>query len=55
MEEEKKGYIFAAVLGVLGGSIVMALATKAIPKMMAGMMRNMMRHMQGRGRDPGML
>lgn len=48
-----RGYAIAGLLGVIGGGLFVALATKAIPKMMAqmmsGMMRNMMAQM-GEGR-----
>lgn len=44
-----KEYIFAASLGAIGGGIIVAIATRAIPKMMskikAGMMQNMMAQM----------
>jgi hypothetical protein len=42
-------YIFAASLGAIGGGIIVAMVTRAIPKMMskimAGMMQNMMAQM----------
>jgi CheY-specific phosphatase CheX len=51
-----RNYLLAAALGALGGGVVMAMATKAIPKMMsqmmAGMMQNMMRQMGEGGSDP---
>ena len=47
-----KGYIFAVFLGAIGGGAVVALATKALPKMMSGMMRNMMARMGEGGCDP---
>jgi hypothetical protein len=37
-----QGYILAVGLGVVGGGILTALATKAIPKMMEKMMAGMM-------------
>ncbi len=44
-----KNYLFAAALGAIGGGIGVAIASKAIPKMMfqitRGMMQNMMRQM----------
>ena len=48
----RKKYLFVAVLGVVGGGLVMAWATKALPKMMSGMMRNMMAQMEGEGCNP---
>ena len=51
-----KSHIFAAGLGALGGAILLAYATRAIPKMiskmMAGMMQNMMSQMEAEGCDP---
>ena len=50
------GYLFAAGLGALGGGILVALVTKAIPrmmnKMMSGMMENMMSQMGEGNCDP---
>jgi hypothetical protein len=46
------GYVLAAGLGALGGALLMALVTRAIPKMMAGMMRSMMAQMRDGGCDP---
>jgi hypothetical protein len=36
------GYIFAGMLGAVGGAFLVAIANKALPKMMAEFMRNMM-------------
>ena len=47
-----KGYMFAVVLGAISGGAIVALATKAVPKVMSGIMRNMMTHMGERGCDP---
>ena len=48
--------ILAAGLGALGGGLVVAIATRAIPKvmsqMMSGMMRNMMAQMGEGGCKP---
>lgn len=50
------GYLLAAGLGAVGGGLLMALATKSIPKMMsrmmAGMMENMMSQMADGECDP---
>ena len=46
------GYVLAAALGALGGALLMALATRAVPKMMAGTMRSMMAQMRDGGCDP---
>ena len=47
------GYALAVVLGVIGGGLLVAIATKAIPKMMSGMMQNMMMQMRKNGLKPG--
>jgi CheY-specific phosphatase CheX len=53
---QTRRYILAAVLGVLGGGLVVAIATRAMPKimsqMMSGMMRNMMAPMGEGGCNP---
>ena len=40
-----KNSIVAALLGAFGGGIIVAVATRAIPKMMGAMMRDMMSSM----------
>ena len=45
-------YVFAFGLGVIAGGSIMAYTTKAIPKMMAGMMQNMMTQMGGESCNP---
>jgi len=45
-------YMLAVSIGAVGGGILAALATRAIPKMMSGMMQNMMSHMGGGGCSP---
>ncbi len=51
-----KGYLLAVALGALGGGLIVAVATRAIPKMMshmmAGMMQNMLAQMKERGCAP---
>ena len=44
--------MFMLALGTIGGGLVVAWATRAIPKMMSEMMRNMMARMQEEGCDP---
>ena len=44
--------MFAVVLGAIGGGAAVALATRAIPKMIPRMMRNMMAKMGEGGCDP---
>jgi len=55
-ESHRRNYILATLLGALGGGMVVALASRAIPKMMSemmsGMMRNMMSQMAESGCDP---
>jgi hypothetical protein len=55
-DSDRKKYLLAASLGALGGGIFVALATRAIPRMMSqmmsGMMRNMMSQMGEAGCDP---
>lgn len=47
-----RGYVLAAVLGAIGGGLIVTVATRAIPKMMSGMMRNMMAQMGEGGCSP---
>ena len=51
-----RGYVIAALLGAIGGGIIVALATRAIPKMMSqmmsGRMQNMMAQMEEGDCDP---
>ena len=45
-------YLFTLAIGVIAGGIIVAWATKLMPKMMSGMMQNMMAHMGGEGCSP---
>jgi uncharacterized protein (DUF697 family) len=47
-----KRYILAAILGAIAGGVIVALASKTIPKIMAGMMENMMTRMEKSGHNP---
>jgi hypothetical protein len=47
-----KKYLFTLALGAVAGGVLTACATKAMPKIMAGMMRNMMAGMGGEGCSP---
>ncbi len=38
------GYIFAVVVGAIAGGLIIAIASKAIPKMMSEMARRMTSH-----------
>jgi hypothetical protein len=46
MNSSRQGYVIAALLGALGGGLLVLVATKAIPKMMSQMMTNMMTNMR---------
>jgi CheY-specific phosphatase CheX len=52
----RTGYVLVALLGGIGGGLVVAFATRAIPKMMSqimsGMMQSMMAQMREGGCDP---
>ena len=54
--DQTRRTILAAVLGALGGGLVVAIATQAIPKimsqMMPAMMKNVMAHMGEEGCNP---
>jgi hypothetical protein len=56
---DKRGYIVAGVAGIVVGGSLVALATRAVPKMAAqmtsGMMQGMARRMREEGCDPGRL
>jgi hypothetical protein len=45
-------YMVATAVGAVSGGILAALASRALPKMMAGMIRNMMAMMGGEGCSP---
>jgi hypothetical protein len=51
-----KGYLLAAMIGAVGGGLLVALATKAVPmamsKMMSGIMLQMMGQIRKNGFDP---
>jgi hypothetical protein len=51
-DTRRSGYALALLLGAVGGGLFVALATKAIPKIMAGMMQNMIDQMRKNGHDP---
>ena len=52
IDTNRRSYILAALVGALGGGLVVALATKAIPNMMSQVMQNMMSNMREGGCDP---
>jgi hypothetical protein len=50
MQQEKSrlfGYLMAALLGAIGGGLIVAIATQAIPKIISGMTHQMRECMQG--------
>ncbi len=47
------GYVLAALLGAIGGGLVVAFATRAIPKMMSQVMSGMMQSMMAPMREGG--
>ncbi|MFQ5997425.1 MAG: hypothetical protein ACE5KP_07380 [Dehalococcoidales bacterium] len=52
ISSSRRKYLLAVALGAVGGSILVAAATRAMPKMMARMMQNMMAQMGGEGCNP---
>jgi hypothetical protein len=48
-----RGYALAVILGAVGGGLLVAIATKAFPKMMPAIMQNMMLQMRRNGFNPG--
>ncbi len=57
VNSRNREYAYSALLGAIGGGLVVALATQAIPKMMTrimtGMMQSMMAQMKECGYTPG--
>ena len=47
------GYILAVLLGAIGGGMLMAVATRAVPRMMSQMMGQMMQQMGERMKENG--
>ena len=48
-----RGYIIATLLGAIGGGLIVALLTRAIPKIMSRMMTGMMQNMMARMKEEG--
>jgi CheY-specific phosphatase CheX len=52
MNTYRRNIVLAAILGTLTGGVIVAFATRAIPKMMSRMMAGMMQNMMAqRGKD----
>ena len=47
-----RGYALAVIVGAIAGGTLVAIGTKAVPRVMSAMMQNMMRQMEGSGCDP---
>jgi len=45
-------YLYTFALGAIGGGLLAAWATRAVPRMMSGVMQNMMAKMREEGCDP---
>lgn len=56
LNDHRKGYTAAFLLGAAGGGLLVALSTRAIPRimsrLMSGMMQEMMSRMGENGCDP---
>ncbi len=50
---QNRGYVVAALLGAIGGGVLVTIATKAIPKMMSNMMAGMMQTRLAQMRESG--
>ena len=53
IDSDYKRYVLAVILGALGGGLLVALATRAIPKMMSQMMSGQMRKMMAQMKEGG--
>jgi hypothetical protein len=49
----RKKYALTLVLSAFAGGLLVVIATKAIPKMLSGMMQNMILEMRKNGFNPG--
>jgi hypothetical protein len=52
-DSDRKNFLLAASLGAIGGGVFVALATRAIPKMMSQLMSNMMGNMMSQMGEAG--
>jgi len=53
-DSHRKGNVFAAALGAIGGALVVLVATKGIPKIMAQIVSETMRNMRAAMESGGM-
>lgn len=51
-DSNARGYALAALMGAIGGGLVVALATNAIPKVLSRVMQTMMVQMREAGFNP---
>ncbi len=51
--DRRKGYAVAFLLGGVGGGVLVAVATRAIPKMMSNVMSGMMQNMMAKMKEGG--
>ena len=51
-ETNRRKYVFVAVVSAIGGGLIVALMTEAIPKMMSRMMGEMISNMKENGCNP---
>ena len=52
-DSHRASYLLVALLSAIGGGLVVALATRAIPKMMSHMMSEMMQNMMSKMGEGG--
>jgi hypothetical protein len=48
-DSRRRGYVLAGLLGAIGGGLFVALATRAVPKVISHLMSETMQHMMSEG------